>query len=161
MALLPKDSRCERNRGFYAAWIAVVICCGLGSRSEFLALPAFLAKYVGDALWALMIFLGFGFLLPAQSTAAVAGMAVAVCLAVECSQLYHAPWIDAVRHTWFGRMALGDTFGWGDLAAYLVGIVVGGVAEWAACRTPNHKPANRALLRAGAKENIQPDPARV
>src|SRR5579864_1982209 len=92
--------------------IVVVICCGLGSRSELLALPPFFAKYAGDALWALMIFLGFGFLLPVRSTAAVAGLAVAVCGTIECSQLYHAPWLDAVRRTWFGRVALGDTFGW-------------------------------------------------
>src|SRR4051794_32243091 len=124
----------ERHRGLYVAWIAVVIGGGLGVRSEYLALSAFLAKYAGDTLWAMMIFLGFGFLQPARSTAAVAGLAAAVCITVECSQLYHVPWLDAVRRTWFGRMALGDAFGWGDLAAYLVGILAGSVAEWAAYR---------------------------
>lgn len=122
-----------RHRGLYALWIAAVICAGLSSRSEWLALPWFWAKYSGDALWALMIFLGFGLLLPARSTAAVAAITAALCVSIECSQLYHAPWIDAIRRTWFGRMALGDTFGWGDLAAYLAGITVGAVAERAAC----------------------------
>lgn len=132
--LPPERYRCVRRRGLYAAWIAVVIGCGLASRSESLALPAFLAKYGGDGLWALMIFLAFGFLLPARGTAAVAGLAAAVCAAVEFAQLYHAPWIDAVRRTWFGRVALGDTFGWGDLAAYLAGIAAGIAAELTLCR---------------------------
>jgi len=49
-----------RHRGLYALWVAAVIGAGLSSRSEWLALPPFVAKYAGDALWALMIFLGFG-----------------------------------------------------------------------------------------------------
>ncbi len=132
MEVLPPGQHCRRrHRGLYALGIAVVICCGLGSRSELLALPSFLAKYAGDALWALMIFLGFGLLLPTRRIVAAAGLAAAVCGTIECSQLYHAPWIDAIRRTWFGRMALGDTFGWGDLVAYLVGIAFGAAAEWA------------------------------
>lgn len=136
----PARCRAARHRGLYTFWIAVVIGLGLGSRSETIALPLFAAKYAGDALWALMIFLGFGWLLPSRSTAAVAGLAVAVCGVIEFSQLYHAPWLDALRRTWFGRMALGDTFGWGDLAAYLVGIGFGVVGEWASGR--DHR-ANR------------------
>jgi hypothetical protein len=31
-------------------------------------------------------------------------------------------------------MALGDTFGWGDIGAYLVGIASGGAIEWMAGR---------------------------
>ena len=140
-----------RHRGLYAGWIALVITCGLLSRSEFLGLPPFFAKYVGDALWALMIFVGFGFLLPARSTMAVAGLAAIVCFTVECSQLYHAPWIDEVRRTWFGRMTLGNTFGWGDLAAYIVGIAAGAMAEWATCRIRKIKPAaSRNAANGGA-----------
>lgn len=130
-----------RHRGLYVVWIAGVIGCGLGARSEFLGLPPFFAKYAGDALWALMIFVGFGFLLPTRSTTAVARLAAIVCGIVECSQLYHAPWLDAVRRTWFGRMALGNTFAWGDLAAYGVGIAAGALAESVMCRTHNLKPA--------------------
>lgn len=123
-----------RHRGLYAVWIAIVIVCGLASRSEFVGLPSFFAKYAGDALWALLIFVGFGFLLPARNTMTIAGLAAVVCVLVECSQLHHAPWIDAIRSTWLGRMTLGNMFGWGDLAAYAVGIVVGVGIEWVLCR---------------------------
>jgi Protein of unknown function (DUF2809) len=91
-------------------------------------------KYGGDALWALMVFLGVGFLFPSWGTVPVAGLAAVVPCAVEFSQLYHAPWIDAVRQTLLGRLALGDTFAWADILAYLVGIAFGACAEWATRR---------------------------
>ncbi|HEY1376020.1 MAG TPA: DUF2809 domain-containing protein [Gemmataceae bacterium] len=121
-----------RSRGAYGLWVGVVVCAGLASRSDALGLPPFLAKYAGDALWALMVFLGVAFLAPARSTAAVAGLAAVVSCAVEVSQLYHAPWLDAVRRTTLGHLALGDTFAWGDIAAYLAGITLGAGAESAA-----------------------------
>jgi hypothetical protein len=96
--------------------------------------PPFFAKYAGDALWALMVFLGIGFVLATQGTALVAALAVAVSCADEFSQLYHAPWIDTVRRTTLGHLVLGDTFAWGDIAAYLVGIGFGAAAECIASR---------------------------
>jgi threonine/homoserine efflux transporter RhtA len=105
--------------------------CRAHARSDALALPPFLAKYADDALWALMVFLGIAVVLPVQSTEAVADLAIAVSCAVESGQLYHAPWLDAVRRTTLGHLVLGDTFAWGDIADYLVGIGAGATAEWA------------------------------
>jgi hypothetical protein len=140
MQQVPPDRRGRaRHRGFHALWVALVIGAGLASRSEALALSPFVAKYAGDALWGLMIFLGLGLVWPARRTTTLAALAAAVCVAVECSQLYRAPWLDAARRTWAGRMMLGNTFGWGDIAAYLVGIAAGGLAEWAAGRAL-HRP---------------------
>ena len=124
----------------------------LGSRAEALALHTFVGKYVGDALWALMMFLGLGLLLPTPRTVTLAFLAFVVCCTIEFSQLYHAPWIDAARGTWLGRLALGDTFAWGDIAAYLVGIVSGGVMEWAACRARNRNRAEPGAPADGPRE---------
>ena len=142
----PDRRGCKRHRGLYALWVAVTIGAGLASRAEALALPAFVAKYAADALWALMIFLGLGLLLPRQRTAPLAGLAGAVSCLVEFSQLYHAPWIDAARRTWPGRLALGDTFAWGDIAAYLVGVASGAAAEWAVGRARGRSRAESAPL---------------
>jgi hypothetical protein len=125
---------CQRHRGLYALLVVVIICAGLALRSETLAFPVFLAKYGGDALWALMFFVGFGFLFPAWSTAAVAGLALALTCTIEVSQLYHAPWIDTLRDTWYGRLTLGSSFAWADIAAYLTGIVPGAALEWGICK---------------------------
>jgi hypothetical protein len=51
------------------------------------------------------------------------------CYGIEFSQLYKAPWIDNLRHTLFGRLALGDTFLWGDMLCYTVGVGIGIITE--------------------------------
>jgi hypothetical protein len=132
-ALIAKTHQ-PRHRGLYAFLIAIVICSGLASRSEASGLPPFFAKYAGDALWALMVFLGIGFVLAARGTALVTALAMAASCADEFSQLYHAPWIDTVRRTTLGHLVLGDTFAWGDIAAYLVRVGFGATAEWVATR---------------------------
>ena len=71
-----------------------------------------------------------GFLLPRASTWVVALLALTFSWGVEFSQLYHAPWIEAVRATIPGRLVPGNTCNWPDLSAYLVGIVLGALAEW-------------------------------
>jgi hypothetical protein len=125
-----------RHRWLYALCGVLVIVLGLGSRSDLVPLPAFVAKYGGDALWALLVFLGFGFLFPRLSTLGTAGLALAFSCAIEFSQLYRAPWFDALRRNRFGALVLGDTFAWADIAAYAVGIAFGACVEWVvlACR---------------------------
>src|SRR5688572_10101869 len=49
---------------------------------------------------------------------------------VEYLQLYHAPWIDAIRSTRLGRLVLGSVFNSPDLLAYVIGIALGALAEY-------------------------------
>lgn len=118
-----------RNRMLYAVLAAAVVAVGLLWRSKFMSLPPFLSKYGGDALWALMVFVGLGFLLARASTLTLGLLALTFTWAIEFFQLYHAPWIDAARSTLPGRLVLGATFNWPDLPAYLVGIAVGALIE--------------------------------
>ena len=97
-------------------------------RNDAAGLPWVVAKYTGDALWGLAVFLGIAFLLSRRSARVVAALATAFACAVEVSQLYHAPWLDAIRGTRPGGLVLGtpaSTFAWADIAAYMVGIAVG------------------------------------
>jgi hypothetical protein len=105
----------------YALLAIAVVAAGLLWRSGIIPMPPWLSNNGGDALWALMVFVGVGFLLPRASTLAVASLALGVAWGVEFSQFYHAPWIDAVRATIPGRLVLGNTFAWPDLVAYAVG----------------------------------------
>ena len=114
----------------YGVLAVAVVAAGLLWRSGFIPLPPVLSKYGGDALWALMVFVGFGFLLPRASTFVVALLALTFSWGVEFSQLYHAPWLDAVRATLPGRLVLGNTFNWPDLPAYALGVALGAWAEW-------------------------------
>jgi hypothetical protein len=130
-----------RNRVLYAGLALAVIAAGVLWRSGLIPLPQWLSNNGGDALWALMVFVGFGFLLPRASTLVVALLALAFSWGVEFSQLYHAPWIDAVRTTLPGRLVLGTTFNWPDLPAYAVGIALG---AWAAVR-PSRSARNYGM----------------
>jgi Protein of unknown function (DUF2809) len=115
----------ERSRILYALLAIAVIAAGLLWRSGLIPMPPWLSNNGGDALWALMVFVGFGFLLPRASTLVVAVLALAFARGVEFSQLYNAPWIDAIRATIPGKLVLGNTFYWPDLIAYAVGVALG------------------------------------
>jgi len=119
-----------RSRPLYIILSVLVIAAGLLWRSRFLPLPTFLTKYGGDALWALLIFVGLGFVFNKASTQRLAFGALCFSWAVEFSQLYHAPWIDMIRSTLPGRLILGSTFNWPDLPAYAFGIAIGAVVEF-------------------------------
>ena len=106
-----------------------VIAMGLASRGFPELVPAALGKYPGDALWALMIFLGIGAIAVRVGTVKLALLAFASCAAVEASQLWHPIWLDEIRRTTIGHLVLGFHFAWTDLAAYAVGIVLGMLGE--------------------------------
>lgn len=120
----------QRSRPLYALLVALTIGTGLLWRSNLLSLWSFLAKYGGDSLWALMVFLGFGFVFRRTSTARVALGAVCFAWSIEFLQLYHSPWIDEIRSNRLGHLVLGSGFNGPDLIAYLIGVAFGALAEF-------------------------------
>jgi len=80
-------------------------------------------------LWALMVFLLVGFWFHRKSTLWVALAALGFSYCIEISQLYHAPWIDAIRANRLGGLVLGFGFLWSDLVCYTVGVGFGVVME--------------------------------
>ncbi|CAM3893726.1 MULTISPECIES: DUF2809 domain-containing protein [Bacillus cereus group] len=120
----------KRNRLLYALFTIFVIILGLSSRKLAFALPQLLNEYLGDALWALMIFTGFGFLFPKIETKKLAFISLLFCYGIEVSQLYHAEWIDSIRATTLGGLVLGYGFLWSDLVAYTIGVGVGFLFEF-------------------------------
>jgi glycopeptide antibiotics resistance protein len=85
--------------------------------------------YLGDALWALMIFFLFGFLFRTKETKWIATLAFLFSYSIEFSQLYHANWIDTLRQTKLGGLVLGYGFLWRDLLSYSIGIGMGILIE--------------------------------
>ncbi|EDX66054.1 DUF2809 domain-containing protein [Bacillus cereus] len=120
----------KRNRLLYAIFTIIVIILGLSSRKFAFALPELLNDYLGDALWALMIFIGFGFLFSKIETKKLAFISLIFCYGIEMSQLYHAEWIDNIRATTLGGLVLGYGFLWSDLVAYTIGVGVGFLFEF-------------------------------
>ena len=120
----------QRSRPLWLVLIVLVMGLGLASRHFRASLPSFIAEYSGDTLWALMVFLITGFLWAKGKTVQVAGAALAFAYAIEISQLYHAPWIDAIRHTTLGALVLGFGFLWSDLVCYTVGVGIGAALDF-------------------------------
>lgn len=112
----------KRNRLLYVVMIISVIILGLFTRKINSEMPYFFKTYFGDALWALMIFLAFGFIFSEMKTWKVALTGIIFCYLIELSQLYHAHWIDNMRNTTLGGVVLGYGFSWTDLLAYAIGI---------------------------------------
>ena len=50
---------------------------------------------------------------------------MSMSVAVEISQLYHAPWIDSIRQTTLAALILGFGFLWSDLVCYAAGVSLG------------------------------------
>jgi hypothetical protein len=123
-----------RSRWRYAAAVAATIAAGLLSRAIAPALPWWLAKNAGDALYATMAFFAVGLLAPRIRTRTAAAIALAFCFAIETSQRYHAPWLDAVRDTVPGHLVLGQGFHAFDLVCYVLGVALGVALELGAAR---------------------------
>jgi len=115
----------RKRRGFLLLSLSLVIVLGLASRRPASPIPSPLALHAGDTLWATAAYLGFGLLLPSQPRVRLALLAGAFAFLIELSQLFHPPWLDALRQYRLGGLILGFGFLWSDLVCYAVGILLG------------------------------------
>ncbi len=119
----------KRDRLKYFFLIITVMLLGLSSRYFSYFLPGWLNQYLGDILWALMVFFMVGFIFRESPVLWVAAIALSFAFIVEISQLYHAPWIDNLRKTTIGGLILGFGFLWSDLLSYTIGVTIGVLLE--------------------------------
>lgn len=137
----------SRNRPLLFFGGVAVIILGMASRKFPGLFPAVLGKYPGDALWALMVFIGLAFIRPRASTGRLSLLAFATSCAVEFSQLYQVSWLNAIRHTAIGHLVLGSVFSWLDMAAYAAGVLIGAVLDILFARV--------SLWRAGTRRPVR------
>jgi hypothetical protein len=77
--------------------------------------------YLGDALYAMMIFYLVATLFPRKAPLAWMFASIVICFSLELLQLYQAPWIIEFRSNKLVALVLGSGFLWSDLLAYLFG----------------------------------------
>ena len=123
------NTRQVRSRWTYIALFALTVASGLASRRFGDVLPRFVTLYVGDALWAAMVFWILCVLAPRAHTLALFVATVAIAFTVEVSQLYHTALLDAVRQTRLGALVLGQGFLWSDLVCYVVGAAAAAIVD--------------------------------
>lgn len=118
-----------RRRLPYAGLLVATILLGLATRRFPDQFPTVVATYGGDTLWAMMVVWLLAIARPTATRLSLAGNAFAIATAIECSQLYRAPWIDAWRATTLGALVLGQGFLWSDLLCYAVGVALAAVVD--------------------------------
>jgi hypothetical protein len=115
-----KNTTALSARYKYGLLIIATMILGLLSR-HIAGVPLF----IGDVLWATMIYFGFRFLFIKKPIKFIVIASLVFCYAIEFSQLYQAPWINNIRHTTIGALVLGEVFCWGDMLSYTVGVAIG------------------------------------
>ena len=139
-----------RARLSYLALVVVTIGLGLLVHLHGTAMPPAARDVLGDALWAVMIVWGVSVVAPDARLQTRGAVALALCWAVEGSQLLHAPAVDALRATMAGHLVLGSGFDPRDLVAYAAGVLAAVLLEAAvrrrrgAVRAPAIHPPSRA-----------------
>lgn len=128
------------SRVIFVALTVVTILCGLGSRSDKIPLPDFIAAYAGDTLWAMMVFWLFCIIAPKSKTWKVSLAALLFSFAIEFSQFYHAAWIDSIKETKLGHLALGSGFLFSDLICYLSGILLAAIIHYGLTKNQSKNP---------------------
>ena len=108
-----------RSRAPLAVGLVVLGVLGLASRRP--GMPEFYVLYLGDVLWGAFFFTLAAGLCPERSTFALWLAATGVTEAIELSQLYQAPWAQAVRATPLGGLLLGHSFSWSDTLCVALG----------------------------------------
>lgn len=73
------------NRVVYVLFIIVVIILGFSLRKFFFVLLYLLNDYLGDVLWVLMIFIGFGFLFFKIEMKKLVFISLMFCYGIEVS----------------------------------------------------------------------------
>lgn len=131
-----------RDRKWTAVLLGFILVIGLASRKYSGMFPAALGKYPGDALWAAAVYVALAIVFRKAEAMSLFAWAIAISFAVEFSQIYHSPTLDALRSTTIGHLFLGTTYSPHDLLAYVVGIVLISGFDYLAMRRKGVRWAN-------------------
>lgn len=89
--------------------------------------PEWLNDSFGSIAYEIFWILLVAFLFPQASPIWTAvGVCLATCV-VEFLQLWHPPFLEAMRATLPGRLVLGNSFTWSDFLSYFIGSLLGWV----------------------------------
>lgn len=108
----------------YFFLILLAAATGILTRKAPDLFPGFIAVYGGDTLWSFALYYLISLIWYRGTILQRSLLTLAISVAVEFSQLYHAPWIDSLRNTLPGGLILGFGFVPSDLWCYLAGTIL-------------------------------------
>lgn len=117
-------SRSLLLRVFYAGCFVFFTWLALATRHHPQWFHPIVQQYGGDTIWAgmFLFFLRVFFLHVALWKLAIVCYTLGVL--DECSQLYRADWMNAIRATTLGRLMFGVGFLWSDILCYFIGTLL-------------------------------------
>ncbi|KAF2340704.1 ribosomal maturation YjgA family protein [Flavobacterium tistrianum] len=114
----------NKTRTSYFLIFLSIIFLGIFSRKI-----SFIPLWIGDFLYALMIYFLVRIFLPFKNVFLIAFLSLLICYGIEFLQSYQGEWMIELRKTLFGRYVLGQGFLWEDILAYTFGILTAFMAE--------------------------------
>lgn len=107
----------QKLRITYFVVILIIILTGILSRKF-----DFIPLFVGDMLYAAMIYFMVRFVFPIEKPHIIFITALLLCFAIELQQLIDIKWLVTIRKTLLGHYILGQGFLWSDLFCYAIAI---------------------------------------
>lgn len=101
---------------------------GLSTRT-ITRLPRWTILYAGDFLWAMLVFFLFCLIFRLQTGKAFV-VALITTYLIEITQLFHPPWLEALREIRLFALVFGFSFLWADILVYTLGICLGALIDW-------------------------------
>lgn len=105
--------------------LAVVLGVGVATQGADGTDWNWVARQLGGAFYVLAGILAVLFVFPSWSPARVCVGVLLATVAVEFAQLWQPDWLQSLRATRLGGLALGSTFHWADFPYYLLGYGLG------------------------------------
>jgi hypothetical protein len=99
-----------------AIFLMFIILFGLWSSKENIS-------YLGDILWASMIFVLLSIILQNTKISHRFLFSFFFCVFIECTQLFHYRWLEYLRSTPLVYLLGHGTFSFVDIASYFIGIL--------------------------------------
>lgn len=112
-----------KTRLFYLFLTIITIIVALFLRKIWAYLPFFINIWIGDYLWAVMMFWASMIVFLHFDRKKVTLALIVFCWFIEASQAFHTPVLDAFRDTTMGGLLLGHGFLWSDIVAYTAGVI--------------------------------------
>jgi hypothetical protein len=116
---------------FHVRWkatllsLAVVVFAGLYSKHYHGPASSWVHDSLGGVFYDIFWCVFFSAVLPQANPGKLAATVLAATCCIEFLQLWHPPFLEAIRGTFAGAAILGSTFDWTDFPYYFIGSWIG------------------------------------